>query len=94
MIEDQSLHRLDFMEYLALNLLNLVVGQINNFQFIVIVPDTQQVPGQSVELVARHDQHLCLPGYRLDDEGVREARVGAVGDVVLVVVRQEVKCNN
>ena len=86
-VEDQSLHRVDFMERLALNLLDLVVSQINHLQFVVIVPDPQQVPGQSVELVSRHYQHLRLCGYRLYDGGVSEARVGAVGDVDLPVGR-------
>ena len=79
MVQDQPLDIVDLVERLALDLLDLVVGQIDHLQLGPVVPDPEQVPGQPLELVPLEDQDLGLGGDVLQHGGIREPRVGAVG---------------
>ena len=79
MVQDQPLDLVDLVEQLALELLDLVVGQIYHLQLGLVVQDPKQVPGKSLELVPLEDQDLGLGGDVLQYVGVREPHIGAVG---------------
>ena len=79
MVQDQPLDLVDLVEQLALELLDLVVGQIYHLQLGPVVEDPKEVPRKPLELVPLEDQDLGLGGDVLQHVGVREPRIGAVG---------------
>jgi len=84
-VQDQSPDIVHFVEGLSLDLLDPVVGQVDHLQLLMLAPDAQQVPGQSFKMISIEDKYFCFFGSILDDIRVGEARVGAVGDVHLLV---------
>ena len=69
MVQDQPLDLVDLVEQLALELLDLVVGQIYHLQLGLVVQDPKQVPGKPLELVPLEDQDLGLGGDVLQHVG-------------------------
>jgi len=84
-VEDQPLDVVNLVKGLALYLLDLVVGQVDHLQAGVVLPHPEQVPRQPVELVAVEDEDRSLGWDVLQDSGVGEPGVGAVGDPHLVL---------
>ena len=84
-VQNQSFNIRHFVEGLALDLFNTIIGQVDHFQLLVLAPDPQQIPGQSFKVISVENKNFCLLWGVLYHIRVGEPRVCAVRDVDLFV---------
>lgn len=84
-VQHQPLDAAHLVEGLARDLGDVVVGEVDDLQVLVVVPHPENVPVQELDAVAVEEEHLGAVGQQLQHAGVREPGVGAVHDKDLLL---------